>query len=358
MRLALDKTHNKVSRYLGGTVKKKVAILGATGRVGQTFSSLLRDHPIFEVAQLCGSERNYGKSYAEALGISELRGDKLGELKLSHWSEQKEVDLYLSALSQEAASIIELELRKYGAKIISNAGAFRLDVEVPVVVPEVNKDHFYLFEQQLNKYGGAILCQSNCCVSPLSLALAPLKKWGIECVNVVTLQAISGAGVGFDSSLVEDSVISWIADEEEKIQNETPKVLGKLTNQGKEEYRVEPYPMWISAQVNRIPVSHGHTLNIHVKLKERLNIKELKKNYYSFSESNFPFSPLVLEENPKKLNLKQVRELGHGMSVTLGRLKLVSPYEVKMVAMSHNMIRGAAGGALLCAQKLHEQGLL
>jgi len=346
--------------------KIPVAVLGATGSVGQRFVSLLAEHPWFEIAALTGSERSAGRPYSEA--VRWMQEDPLppaaAGLEVVPTAPGLPARLVFSALGGGIAGPLESALAEAGHIVVSNAGSHRMDPDVPLVVPEVNPDHTALIRSQRFAGGdaasrGAILTNPNCSTIGLVMALKPLfDRFGLERVSVVTLQAASGAGIpGVPSMALLDNVVPFIPGEEEKIPAETRKILGQPTLQ-------------LSAQANRVPVIDGHTLCISVELTsmprkdDRLDVERLAKTFASFrSEAvrglpSAPVAPVVVTGRREGPQPRLDRNRGRGMAVTVGRIRECPVLGVRFVALVHNTLRGAAGGALLLAELAVAQGIL
>ena len=343
--------------------KIPVGVLGATGSVGQRFIELLADHPWFEVTAVTASERSAGKTYAEAthwLQASQLPESVAG-LEVLPTGPPLEPKLLFSALDSRAADVAEAELARAGHFVVSNAKSHRMDPDVPLMVPEVNPDHLDLVNVQ--DWGeGAIVTNPNCSTIGLVLALAPLHRaFGLEKVNVVTLQALSGAGIpGVPSMVALDNLVPFIGGEEDKIENETSKILGRL-----DAGAIEPAHVTISAQVNRVAVIDGHTECVSVAFRNTPSIEQVREALESFRGEpqeralpSAPTPPIVVLDAPDRPQPRLDRDRGRGMAVTVGRLRPCPLFDVKFVALSHNTLRGAAGGSILVAELALARGLV
>lgn len=343
--------------------KIKVAILGATGSVGQKFIELLTDHPWFEIHELAASDRSAGKKYSEAVNWvmqTPLRTDIAGKtvLKCEPILESK---IIFSALDANVAGTIEEEFARAGYVVISNARNHRFDKEVPLLVPEVNGDHLEMIKYQ--DYGdGAIVTNPNCSTIGLAMALKPLAdNFGIDSVNVVTMQAVSGGGYpGVPSMDILDNVIPFIGGEEDKMEREPLKILGMIDN-GKVKFA----DVKISAQCNRVSVIDGHTECVQIKLKKKTLKDDIIKTWNNFTGEpqrlnlpSAPGKPIIYLEGEKYPQPRMHRNLGKGMSVSIGRLRECSLFDYKFVVLSHNTIRGAAGGTILIAELMKAKGYL
>jgi aspartate-semialdehyde dehydrogenase len=347
--------------------KFRVGILGATGTVGQRFIELLEGHPQFEVTALAASDRSQGKPYAEACAwrlASELPA-RVAALVVSSPTPPLDCDLIFSSLPGEMAREAEDAFARAGYPVISNSSAFRMDEDVPLLIPEINSAHLALIETQRQKRGyerGYIVTNPNCSTIMIAIALAPLHaRFGIESCVATTMQALSGAGYPGVASLdVVDNVLPYIGGEEEKIESETLKILGRMN-----EARVESADMRVSAQCHRVNVSDGHMAALRVKLARQVEIEELKDALASFSAlpqelklHSAPARTIIVREEPDRPQPRLDRDAGRGMSVTVGRIFPDTVLDYRFVALSHNTVRGAAGAAILNAELLAATGRL
>lgn len=346
--------------------KIPVGILGATGIVGQRFIQLLEHHPWFEVAWLAASDRSEGKLYAEAVRwrLRTTIPAKVAQMRVSTATPDGAPTIIFAALDASIAAELEPRFAEAGCAVISNSSALRMAKDVPLVIPEVNPDHTKLIECQSwrRKSGGFVVTNSNCSAMGLVLALAPLhKKFELETVMAVTMQAVSGAGYPGVASLdILGNVIPYIPKEEEKMEEETRKLLGSMNGSG-----VVLAPFKMSAQCNRVAVEDGHTESISVKLKKKAGSEEILKAWSEFSgipqEKKFPTAPETPVRYVDSSDRPQPRfdvDSGHGMTATVGRLRPCGVLDWKFTVLSHNVIRGAAGAALLNAELLKSQGYL
>ncbi|ACS90650.1 MAG TPA: aspartate-semialdehyde dehydrogenase [Thermococcaceae archaeon] len=334
----------------------EVAILGATGLVGQSFVRLLENHPWFDVKYLIASQRSKGRKFRE-LATWEV-SEEIGEMRIESLEEfDGNVDLVFSALPSSIAGNVEEKLAEK-IPVFSNASSHRYEGDVPILVPEVNGEHLSLVEAQREKRGweGFIVTNPNCSTAILVISLKALSKFGIQRVNVVTMQAISGAGFsGLSAMQIFDNVIPYIEKEEWKVENESRKILGKLENN-----KITPASFEISVITTRVPVSHGHTEAVFVELEEDPTVEELKKSFESFD----PLGSLKLPSYAKPLLYKEIpqpkfhRDFGGGMTVTFGRMEKIEEGKFKYITLGHNLIRGAAGGSILNAELAHVCGIL
>ena len=331
-----------------------VAICGATGSVGQRFVQLLVEHPWFEVRALCASAARSGQTYGDSVRWVQntpIPGS-LGELGLTTWEalDLEQTPLVFSALPGEAAGPAETDLAARGFWVVSNAASHRMDPEVPLMVPEINVDHLALVEGQRGP--GAIVAGPNCSTAGLVLALAPLdRKFGLQEVSVVTMQAHSGAGLpGVLGELAEGNVLPWISGEEDKLESEPQKILGSLHGSS-----VKPVGIAMSASCFRVPVVDGHTIATTVRLAKKATHDELLAAWEEFPASDLPSapgSPVVYLADEQAPNPKQHKAMNHGMSTVIGRLRPCPLLGWKFALLSHNTLRGAAGGAILIAEAL------
>ncbi|MBD3290943.1 aspartate-semialdehyde dehydrogenase [candidate division KSB1 bacterium] len=344
-------------------MKIPVGILGATGSVGQKFIQLLSDHPWFEINSVAASERSAGKKYRDAVNwfMTAPIPETVADLTIRTCEPELPCKIVFSGLDASVAGDIETEFAKAGYVVISNSRNHRFDPDVPLLIPEVNSDHLKLIEQQ--KYGdGCIVTNPNCSTIGMTLALKPLHDaFGIAAVNVVTLQALSGAGYPGVASLdIIDNVLPFISNEEPKMESEPLKILGSL-NGDKIDFADFP----ISAQCNRIPVLDGHLECLSVTLKQKASADQLISAWKNFSgepqKMDLPLAPkqpiYYFEQN----NLPQPklqRNLDKGMAVSIGRLRECPIFDYKFVILSHNTIRGAAGGAILNAEIMVKKKLI
>ena len=344
--------------------KIPVAVLGATGSVGQKFVSLLANHPWFEVKMVAASDRSAGKKYKEAVNwiLNDPLPDKIGELMVQNCAPDNNLHIAFSGLDSSVAGTVEEEFANAGYTVISNSKNHRMDKFVPLLVPEINPDHLGLIKKQSYKKG-CIITNPNCSTIGLVLALKPLiDKFGIESVNVVTMQAISGAGYPGVSGLdIIDNVIPFIGGgEEDKVETEPNKIFGSLGDDG-----IKFLDIKISAQCNRVPVVNGHTECIQVKLEKQAGPEEIIEAWNSFSaepqEKRFPTAPSkpVYYFHEKNYPQPKIhRNIDRGMAVSIGRLRKDKFFDYKFVILSHNTMRGAAGGALLCAEMMKFKGFI
>lgn len=341
--------------------KIPVAILGATGMVGQKFVELLARHPWFKIVALAASERSQNKKYGSAMQwmMATPLPQEIAEMMISPCLPGLPCRIVFSGLDSGVAGEIEEDFAQAGYTVISNSRNHRMDPAVPLLIPEVNSCHLELVRSQRFEKG-MLVTNPNCSVIGLTMALKPLvDRWGIEMAHVATLQAISGAGYpGVPSFDIVDNVIPFIAGEEEKVETEPLKILGSLSNEG-----VDPYKMRLSAQCNRVAVMDGHMACVSVKLKGQAEEEEIIHAWESFSSEaqtlglpTAPASPIVYHSDERHPQPKLHRHLEKGMVVSVGRLRKCPLFDWKFALLSHNTIRGAAGCAVLNAELMVEKG--
>jgi aspartate-semialdehyde dehydrogenase len=349
------------------TTKIPVGILGATGTVGQRFIELLEDHPWFVVEWLAASDRSTGKTYEEATKwkLSTPLPPRIAKMPVSPATpDSRAPKLIFAALDAAAAKEIEAAFAAAGHAVISNSSAFRMAEDVPLVIPEVNADHTELIKRQkwYKETGGFMVTNSNCSAMGLVLALAPLhRRFGVEKVFVVTMQAISGAGYpGVPSLDILGNVIPYIANEEPKMEEESRKILGSLNGS-----HVIPADIVFSAHCNRVAVEDGHTESVSVKLSRPAAAEEVIAAWNEFrclpQKMKFPTAPeqpVIYERAPDRPQPRLDRDRGKGMAAVVGRLRPCNIFDWKFTVLSHNVIRGAAGAAVLNGELLRSQGHL
>lgn len=348
----------------------KVGILGATGAVGQKFVNLLQDHPWFEIAALGASERSAGKSYAEAVNWIEAveLPDAIATMTVLECSPvaMPEVDFVFSGLDAGVATEIETDFAKAGIPVISNAKNFRTHPNVPLLVPEVNPDHLRMIKKQSFDANGKgfIVTNPNCVVVPLVMALRPLHDaYGIDAVVLTSLQSVSGAGYPGVASLdILGNVVPFIGGEESKIASEPLKLLAKLNS--KDEVDFASFPL--EATATRVPTIEGHLLAVTVKFKNApadvSEVIETLKNWKNpIAHLNLPFSPkqpLKIYDDERFPQPRKNAYNENGMQVGVGRIRKANVFDVSFVALGHNTVRGAAGGAILNAELLVTEGYI
>ena len=350
----------------GGAPRLRVAVLGATGAVGQTFVRHLAGHPWFELVEVAASERSAGKRYADAARWLEgtMPADIADRRVLACDPAEVTAPVVFSALDSSVAPEVEAAFARAGRIVLSNAKSYRMDEDVPLVIPEVNPDHLALLDVQRERRGwsGAIVTNANCSTIVLALALAPLHQaFGVRGVFVATMQAVSGAGYPGVASLdILGNVIPYIADEEGKIETETRKILGRLNGSA-----IVPAEMAITAHANRVAVEHGHTVVASISLDRRATVAEatdvLARWRGADEARGLPSAPeraVALTDASDRPQPRRDVERGRGMTVTIGRVRPDPVLHLKLVAMGHNTVRGAAGASILNAELMAARGLL
>ena len=348
------------------STKIPVGILGATGVVGQRFIQMLERHPWFEVAWLAASDRSEGKSYAEAARwrLKTPIPAAVAAMRVSPAIPDGAPRVIFAALDAGIAAELEPRFADAGCAVVSNSSALRMQQDVPLVIPEVNADHIKLIDGQSwrKKSGGYVVTNPNCSAIGLVLALAPLQqRFGLETVMAVTMQAVSGAGYPGVASLdILGNVIPYIAKEEEKMEEETRKLLGQINGT-----KVVPATFAMSAQCNRVAVEDGHTESVSIRLKNKAEPEEMIAAWNSFRAEpqelqlpSAPKNPVVYFGAPDRPQPRFDIDLGAGMTTAVGRLRPCGVLDWKFTVLSHNTIRGAAGAAVLNAELLRAKGYL
>ena len=341
----------------------EVGVLGATGAVGQEFVALLADHPWFRLSWIGASERSAGKRYRDATSwrLPAPRPDRVADMVVDTVTPGSAPRLVFSGLDASVAGEVETAFAEQGHIVVSNARNHRMDPVVPLVIPEVNADHLQLLTAQAESKGwsGGIVTNPNCSTVVLAMAVAPLRRFGLRQIIVSTLQAISGAGYpGVPSLDIVGNVVPVVLGEEAKIETETKKILGQLTDAG-----VAAHAVTVSASTTRVPVINGHTEIVTVSLESDPGPEALIAALRDFSgrpqEVGLPSAPqppvLYLDEADRP-QPRLDADRGHGMTVCVGRLRACPVLDYKFVAMGHNTVRGAAGGAVLNAELLKVEG--
>jgi aspartate-semialdehyde dehydrogenase len=339
-----------------------VAVAGATGTVGQKFIVLLKNHPMFRIKELVASDRSAGKKYHDACSWKQeipIPEEYCG-MKVKSSAETLDSPVIFSGLDSSVAGEIEKKYAEDGHTVFSNAKNHRMEPDVPLIIPEINPGHFELVKHQ--RYKGAIITNSNCSTMFLAMVLAPLhRRFTVEAVIVSTMQAVSGAGYPGVASLdILGNVVPYISGEEEKVERESQKILGTLSGD-----RIEPAPFPISAHCNRVPVIDGHTETISVKLSDKPAVDEVRDALSRFSglpqQLRLPSAPeapiIVFPEHDRPQPRLDIRKEA-GMCACVGRIRSCPIFDMKMVIMGHNTVRGAAGAAILNAETYEAQGYL
>ena len=345
----------------------EVGILGATGMVGQQFIALLAAHPWFKVTWLGASERSAGKAFRDAAAwrLPTPLPETVAALTVENAAAGagKAPKLVFSGLDSSVAGEIEGAFAQSGHVIVSNSRNYRMERDVPLLIPEVNAEHLALLtKQDARGWTGRIVTNPNCVVIVYAMALAPLRQFGLKTSIITTLQAISGAGYpGVPSWDILGNVVPFIGGgEEEKIETETNKILGTLKSG-----TIENHPLTVSAAVTRVPVHNGHTGSISVALEQQPDSEAMIAAWNGFRGKpqeldlpSAPQQPIVYLTEPNRPQPALDANRDGGMTVTVGRLRRCPVLDYKFVALGHNTIRGAAGAAILNAELMHREGLL
>ena len=356
--------------------KYQVGIIGGTGMVGQRFVTLMENHPWFQLKVIAASSRSAGKTYAEAVGTRWAMDTPMPEeaknivvMDATNDIEKiaAQVDFIFSAVDMKKEEIKALEeaYAKCECPVVSNNSAHRWTDDVPMVIPEINPEHIKVIDDQRKRLGtsrGFIAVKSNCSIQSYVPALSPLRSYGLEKILVCTYQAISGAGKTFETwPEMVDNLIPYIGGEEEKSEQEPLKVWGKVENG----VIVKADSPAITAQCLRVPVSNGHTAAVFVTFKNKPSMDEIKQIWADFKgraqELDLPTAPkqfLNYFEEDNRPQAKLDRDMEGGMAVSIGRLRPDTQYDYKFVSLSHNTLRGAAGGGVLLAELLCAEGYI
>jgi aspartate-semialdehyde dehydrogenase len=345
--------------------KYPIGILGATGMVGQRYIQLLENHPWFEVTWLAASDRSSGKTYGEAAKwrLDAPLPERIAKMTVAPAEPEGAPKIIFASIDADIAREMEPKFAAAGCAVVSNSSAFRMTPNVPLVLPEVNADHLHLIEEQSwrKQSGGYIVTNSNCTVMGPVLALKPIEdRFGIEQIFATSMQAVSGAGYpGVPSMDILDNVIPFIGGEEEKMEAEMLKLLGKL-----EGHAVKPLSARMSASCNRVAVVDGHTVCVSIKLAKPATREEILAAWADFRPlagqhlPTAPDQPVQWASQPDRPQPRLDRNRGNGMAVTVGRLRPCGLLDWKFVVLSHNTIRGAAGATILNAELLASLGKL
>lgn len=344
-----------------------VAVLGATGAVGQRFIQLLEGHPWFRVAEVVASDRSAGQPYAQAARwmLSGNPPDRVAGREVLPLDADLQSPVVFSALPADIAKTVEWRLAEAGHVVCTNASAYRMQPDVPILLPEINADHAGLVTVQRQKYGwgGGLVTNSNCTSAPVAMALAPLRQYGIEAVQTVSMQAISGAGYpGVPSLDIMDNVIPYIGgSEESKVETEPRKMLGTLVDD-----HIELLDYVVSATCTRVPVLDGHLVIVSVRFAESVTEDDIRRAWATFAGPDpvpglpsAPTQPVVWRDGIDRPQPRRDRDEGRGMATVVGRLR---PCPViggwKFAALAHNTVRGAAGCSIMNAELLVEDGCI
>ncbi len=352
----------------------RVGIIGATGMVGQRLITILENHPWFHITMLAASQKSAGKTYREAVEGRWAMKTSLPEwiLNMPVYDANLDAEKIAAAvdfvfcainLNKEATKALEERYARLECPVMSNNSANRGTPDVPMIIPELNPEHAAIIEAQKKRLGtkrGFISVKSNCSIQSYVPALHPLREFGITKVLACTYQAISGAGKNFERwPEMVDNLIPYIGGEEEKSEKEPMKIWGKIEGD-----QIIPATVpAITTQCLRVPVSDGHTAAVFVSFEHKPSIEEIKERWAAFSgepqKLSLPSAPsqfLHYFEEPDRPQARLDRDFEHGMGITIGRLREDSQYDYKFVCLSHNTLRGAAGGNVLMAELLAAKG--
>ncbi|MCY4537796.1 MAG: aspartate-semialdehyde dehydrogenase [Chloroflexi bacterium] len=346
--------------------KIDVAVLGATGAVGQRFIQLLDRHPWFQVREVIGSSRSAGKAYGEAAhwALDDNPPHNVAKLTVKALNDALDSPLVFSALPKEAAIDREVELAEAGHVVCTNVSVNRMAPDVPLLLPEVNADHVGLINVQRSRRGwsgGALVANSNCTVMPVVMSLKPLLKYGIRRLHLVSEQAVSGAGYpGVPSLDILDNIIPYVPGDENKMEIESRKMLGRFRDGA-----IDELEMIVSATCTRVPVIDGHLVNISVELEDAPEHETIIHDWMAYrgpdpvpSLPSAPSSPLQYLEQIDRPQPRRDRDAGQGMVTSIGRLRECPILGYKFAALSHNTVRGAAGCSILNAELLAVKGYI
>jgi len=357
----------QLQQYRQPDKKLRAGVLGATGLVGQRIVSLLANHPWFELTEVAASERSSGKTYGEAVRwhLDTPIPPAARDLIVRSLTPTLECDFVFSALDSSVAGGAEEDFARVGYPVVSNSRNHRMDPDVPLLIPEVNAAHLDAISWQQKNRGydtGFIVTNPNCSTAGLVLVLKPLAEaFGLEKIFVVTLQAMSGAGYPGVASLdIQANVVPFISGEEEKMESEPQKLLGKWNGE-----RFVDAGLGISAHCNRVPVIDGHLECVSLSLKKIASLREIRETLSEFEvDSELASLPsalrnpiIVLDEENRPQPRRDVNA-GAGMAAVVGRVRECPLLDVKLTLLSHNLVRGAAGAALLNAELLAARGFL
>ncbi|SPE42997.1 Aspartate-semialdehyde dehydrogenase [Candidatus Sulfopaludibacter sp. SbA3] len=342
----------------------EVGILGATGMVGQHFIKFLQGHPWFDLKWLGASDRSAGKKYRDAmtwhLGVVP---ETVADLTVDDCKPGNAPRLLFSAMDASVATEIERAFAQAGHVVVSNSRNHRMEQDVPLLVPEINADHLKLVpgQQRARGWKGQIVTNPNCSTIVLTMGLAPMKQFGIRRLICTTLQAISGAGYpGVASMDIVGNVIPFIGGEEEKMQQETQKIMGEFRGD-----HIEPLAAKVSAHCNRVAVVDGHTVTVSVEFSSKPSEADLRHAIDSFTAvpqeralPSAPPRPVIYMEEANRPQPRKDAERERGMAAFVGRLRACPALDYKFIALGHNTVRGAAGAAVLNAELMHSEGML
>jgi aspartate-semialdehyde dehydrogenase len=346
--------------------KVEVGILGATGMVGQRFASLLEHHPWFEAAWFAASDRSAGKKYVDACNwrLREPMPAGVRDMVVGECKPGRAPQLVFSSLDSKVAADVEKDFARAGHVVVSNSSNHRMDADVPLLIPEVNPDHLELVRVQRKQRGwkGMIVTNPNCTTIGLVMSLAPLERaFGLEKVLVTSMQAVSGAGYpGVPSLDILGNVVPYIGGEEEKVEREAHKLLGKF-----QEGQVTKGDFIVSAHCNRVLVEDGHTEAVSLSLRQDAKLEDLIEAWKKFRSvpqerklPSAPRHPIIVRDEHDRPQPRLDVNAGGGMAAVIGRVRRCPVLQFKYTTVSHNTVRGAAGAALLNAELMKSEGYL
>ena len=343
----------------------EVGILGATGMVGQNFIKFLQGNPWFDLKWLGASDRSAGKKYRDAMtwNLAGTVPETVADLTVDECKPGNAPRLLFSSMDASVATDIERAFAEAGHVIVSNSRNHRMERDVPLLVPEINPDHLRLVpgQQRARGWKGQIVTNPNCSTIVLTMGLAALKQFGITKIIVTTMQAVSGAGYpGVASMDIVGNVVPYIGSEEEKMEQETQKIMGEFRGD-----HIEPLAAKVSAHCNRVAVVDGHTVTVSVELSSKPSLADLRNAIANFSglpqERKLPSAPprpVIYMEEANRPQPRKDAERENGMAAFVGRLRPCPVLDYKFVALGHNTVRGAAGAAVLNAELMHSEGML
>lgn len=354
-------------------MKKRVAVLGATGIVGQRFVSLLANHPWFDLVMITASEKTVGKKYVESVKwvienpIPDSVTDLIVEPLDANLVAKEKIDIVFIALPKELAETIEIDLAKKGIIVVSNASNMRMEPDIPLLNPEINADHIEIIEVQRKKRGwdGAIAKVPNCTTAILTLSLKPIyDEFGIKRVVAASMQSLSGAGLtGVPSMLILDNLIPFIEGEEEKVETESRKILGMISKDSIELNN----KFIVTASCHRVMVLEGHSIAVFVETEKKADVENVVKALEEFKNNKIknlelptaPTKPIIVRREQDRPQPRLDRMEGKGMSVVVGRIREDKALNgVKYFVLGHNTIRGAAGTGVVIAELMAKKGLV
>jgi len=343
----------------------EVGILGATGMVGQHFIKFLQGNPWFDLKWLGASDRSAGKKYRDAMtwNLAGTVPETVADLTVDECKPGNAPRLLFSSMDASVATDIERAFAEAGHVVVSNSRNHRMERDVPLLVPEINPDHLRLVpgQQRARGWKGQIVTNPNCSTIVLTMGLAALKQFGITKIIVTTMQAVSGAGYpGVPSMDILGNVVPYIGSEEEKMEQETQKIMGEFRGD-----HIEPLAAKVSAHCNRVAVVDGHTVTVSVELSSKPSLADLRNAIANFSglpqERKLPSAPprpVIYMEEANRPQPRKDAERENGMAAFVGRLRPCPVLDYKFVALGHNTVRGAAGAAVLNAELMHSEGML